>query len=103
MPPADSSRQGLLEKVLADYMERLDRGEAVDRAQLVRQHPELAEELQSYFSGGDELERLGRAVQTETLPPGGPAEATAAVTTAVEAQDQRVGDYDLLEQIGQGG
>jgi WD40 repeat protein/tRNA A-37 threonylcarbamoyl transferase component Bud32 len=98
MVPPDSSPQSLLDKVLADYMERLDRGEAVDRAQLVADHPGLAKELQSYFTGGDEVARLGRVGQSETEVPAGPVE-----TAAAEAQDRCVGDYDLLERIGQGG
>jgi len=97
MPP-DPSHQSLLERVLADYMERVDRGEEVDRDQLVGRYPDLAAELQSYFSGGDEVERLARAAETETLAPGGSADPTIS-----DAPGQCVGDYDLLERIGQGG
>jgi WD40 repeat protein/tRNA A-37 threonylcarbamoyl transferase component Bud32 len=97
MLPPDSSPQAQLEEVLANYMERLDRGEAIDRAQLIAHYPEFAEELQSYFGGGDEVERLGRADRGGTPATPGPEEAAA------EAHGQRVGDYDLLERIGQGG
>src|SRR5437763_9897968 len=58
--PPESSRQGLLEEVLGEYMQCLDRGEAVDREQLLDRHPELADELRSYFAGSDEVERLDR-------------------------------------------
>src|SRR6266540_5777188 len=58
--PPDSSRQGRLEEVLGEYMQCLDRGETVDREQLLARHPELAEELRSYFADSDEVERLGR-------------------------------------------
>jgi WD40 repeat protein/tRNA A-37 threonylcarbamoyl transferase component Bud32 len=94
----DSSSEDLLEKVLADYMERLDRGEVVDQVKLVAEHPALAKELQSYFRGGDEVARLGRDCQTATEPLLVPAD-----TATAEIQDPCVGDYDLLEQIGQGG
>ena len=52
--PPDSSRQGRLEEVLEEYMQCLDRGEAVDREQLLARHPELVEELRSYFAGSDD-------------------------------------------------
>jgi WD40 repeat protein/tRNA A-37 threonylcarbamoyl transferase component Bud32 len=92
--PPDSSPQAELEKVLADYMERLDRGEAIDRAQLLAHYPKFAAELQSYFGGADEVERLGQG--------GTPAPSEPPVVVA-ESHSQCVGDYELLEQIGQGG
>jgi WD40 repeat protein len=88
-------------------MQRLDRGEAVDREQFLARHAEWAEELRSYFAGSDEVERLGRRAEGETpalspvsavLEPGRVGEAPPAATKA-----RRVGDYELLEQIGQGG
>jgi serine/threonine-protein kinase len=101
----DSSQQDLLEKVLAEHLERLDRGEAVDQEQLLAQYPELAEELLSYFAGAEEVERLGRMGQRRAttlrscvLPASGEAESAAP-----KAQGPCLGDYDLLEQIGQGG
>src|SRR5262245_41448825 len=45
--PPDSSRRSRLEEVLGEYMQRLDRGEAVDREQFLARHPEWAEELRS--------------------------------------------------------
>ena len=45
--PSDPARKAGLEEVLADYMERLDRGEVVDRGRLLAEHPHLAGELQS--------------------------------------------------------
>jgi WD40 repeat protein/tRNA A-37 threonylcarbamoyl transferase component Bud32 len=101
MLPPDSSQPGLLERVLADYMERLDRGEAVDREQLLARYPELAEPLQSYFAAGDELERRDRPG-----PQGAPTEGQFGArfgSEAAQAPGTRVGDYELLQQIGQGG
>ena len=45
--PPGASREGLLEEVLGEYMQRLDRGEGVDREELLARHPEVAEELRS--------------------------------------------------------
>src|SRR5215207_8888869 len=98
---SEASRQALLEDVLSEYMQRLDRGEAVDREQFLARYPELAEGLRSYFAGSDELEHLGRQ------PRGGtasfPSRARPEEAPRAEDKGQRVGDYELLEQIGQGG
>jgi WD40 repeat protein/tRNA A-37 threonylcarbamoyl transferase component Bud32 len=99
---ADSARQGLLEAVLGEYMERLDRGETVDRKQLLARYPELAEELQSYFAASEEVELLGRKVRKGSLTePFAPAATESA--SLVEGKVGRFGDYELLGQIGEGG
>src|SRR5262245_54528925 len=107
LPPEPAARRGLPDEVLAEYMQRLDRGEAVDRQQFLARHPELAEELRSYFAGSDEVERLGQqgrkgsptVVIARARPESGPPEEPRTA----EDPARRVGDYELLEQIGQGG
>jgi WD40 repeat protein/tRNA A-37 threonylcarbamoyl transferase component Bud32 len=93
-------------------MERLDRGEAVDREQFLAQYPELAKELQSYFAFGDEVEQFGRPALSTPARSGlsdthpmlkGPVGDAAKATLAEEAPGSCVGDYELLERIGQGG
>jgi WD40 repeat protein/tRNA A-37 threonylcarbamoyl transferase component Bud32 len=108
-PPStpDSSRQTPLEEVLEQYMRRLDRGEVVDRDLLFARHPELADQLKSYFAGSDEVERLSRQARGEAQAPP-PSRALPDTCGHEEApaetgEVRRVGDYDLLEQIGQGG
>jgi WD40 repeat protein/serine/threonine protein kinase len=93
LPPDSSSPQSLPAEVLAEYMDQLDRGEAVDREQFLARHSEWAEELRSYFAGSDEVERLRRSVRRERVGGATPADGKA----------RRVGDYELLEQIGRGG
>jgi WD40 repeat protein len=105
--PPDPSRSGLLEEVLGDYLQRLDRGEAVDREQFIARHPECAEELRSYFAASDEVEQLGRRTERGKSP----LPLTCVLPEAIpveeglrpEGEARRVGDYELLEQIGQGG
>jgi tRNA A-37 threonylcarbamoyl transferase component Bud32 len=105
MPPssdADSDRQHLLEEVLGDYMQRLDRGESVNRERVFAQHPELADELRSYFAAVDDVEQLGR--QARAQPATEPLSLTAPREPPMARDSFRcVGDYDLLEQIGEGG
>jgi WD40 repeat protein/tRNA A-37 threonylcarbamoyl transferase component Bud32 len=96
----------LLEEVLEEYMRRRDRGEAVDRQQLLARHPELAEDLRSYFAGSDEVERLGRQARgeaPESSPPHAPPTTCGLEAPASAPCPRRVGDYELLEPIGQGG
>jgi WD40 repeat protein/serine/threonine protein kinase len=105
--PPGPSRPTLLEEVLGEYMQRLDRGEAVDREQFLARHPECAEELRSYFASSDEVERLSRRAEGDrpAEPPTCPLPEAVPVGGApgTEGKARRVGDYELLEQIGQGG
>src|SRR5262249_24308891 len=100
--PAGPARPGQLEEVLGEYRQRLDRGEAVDREQFLARHPELAEELRSYFADSDELERIAR--QAGGAPPTGPYYPTRPEKAPAAVRQARwVGDYELLGQIGEGG
>ncbi|HEY7422811.1 MAG TPA: serine/threonine-protein kinase [Gemmataceae bacterium] len=105
--PSDSSQQGLLEEVLEDYMQRLDRGEVVDREQFLARHPGLIDELRSYFAGSDEVERLAKPARREPLAfshsPTQPETSGPEGTLLAHSEVRRVGDYELLEQIGRGG
>jgi WD40 repeat protein/tRNA A-37 threonylcarbamoyl transferase component Bud32 len=103
----DSLRKGLLEEVLEEYMRRIDRGEVVDRDQFLARHPEVAAELRSYFAGTDEVERLRQLPECGTpasLPSGGlPQTCGLEEFRPGSGEGRRVGDYELLEQIGYGG
>src|SRR5439155_23518114 len=93
--PPDSSRPGLLEEVLGEYMQCLDRGEAVDREQLLARHPELAEELRSYFAGSDEVDRLrqqaGGGPPTDLLSRARTGPGPAEPGPSAEGRVRRVG------------
>jgi WD40 repeat protein/tRNA A-37 threonylcarbamoyl transferase component Bud32 len=100
--PSDAARKAPLEEVLADYMQRLDRGEVIDRGLLLAEYPHLAGELQSYFADSDAVALLRRSAQTLSpktisLTPG------AAPPAAPGAAVRSVGDYELLEEIARGG
>ncbi|HZY87505.1 MAG TPA: serine/threonine-protein kinase, partial [Gemmataceae bacterium] len=111
--PPGASHEGLLDEVLGEYMQRLDRGEGVGREELLARHPELAAELRSYFAGCDEVERIGqftgparqRREETPALPPPRALPQTCGTGNAAPTDREvcYVGDYELLEQIGQGG
>src|SRR4051794_14487998 len=102
--PPGGSHEGLLEEVLGEYMQRLDRGEGVDREELLARHPELAEELLSYFAGCDEVERLGQLTgagrqpggETPALPHPRGLPQTCGVERVAPADREacHVGDYE---------
>src|SRR5262245_59003526 len=95
--PGESQRQAKLDAALADYMERADRGEAIDRESFIAQHPDLAEDLRSYFRGSDEFERMVGAIPSTAEY--GPPESLHDLGTLV----RYFGDYELLEEIARGG
>jgi WD40 repeat protein/tRNA A-37 threonylcarbamoyl transferase component Bud32 len=88
-------------------MRRLDRGEVVDRDQFLARHPEFADELRSYFAGTDAVEQLRQPQerQTPVSPPYGGLPQTCGLDEFPpgSGEGHRVGDYELLEQIGYGG
>jgi hypothetical protein len=121
---------GPLEQILADYLKRVEAGGAVDREALVRQHPDLADELRAFFADDEHLTRLaadvaddlGRApakmpreMPTIDPSPGRATGASDALTfDSVAAAPSRprtsgkekvgyFGDYELLSEIARGG
>src|SRR5260370_15932011 len=104
--PSSSSPRSVPAEVLEEYMQRLDRGEPVDRELFLARHSEWAEELRSYFAGSDEVGRIGRRAEGEkpALPPmcALPESGRVGEAPPAEAKARRVGDYELLGQIGQG-
>ena len=102
----DPGRAGL-EQALADYMERVDRGEPVDRDRFLAEHPEFAGDLSAYFEASDDLLRLtfpdrhGDWASTTGLT----WEAAPAAVVGPRRGDRvrYFGDYELLEEIARGG
>jgi hypothetical protein len=68
--PSESLRQARLDEVLAEYMDRVDAGEVVDRATVLAAHPDLAEDLRAYFEASDEVRRLADSGPGSTPPSG---------------------------------
>jgi len=47
-----------VEAALRDYLERVDRGEAVDRKEFLSRHAEIADQLRSFIAAEDEVRKL---------------------------------------------
>src|SRR5579863_5867640 len=56
--PPDEQRQQAADSVVGEYLRRVEAGEAVDRGELLRKHPELADILGAYFESVDSMERM---------------------------------------------
>jgi tetratricopeptide (TPR) repeat protein len=89
-----------LDAALADFMERLDRGEAVDREQFLREYPGVADELRAYFRDCDAV--LGRTGPVATVVTGAGSSADDS-RPPVAAGPGRPFDYELQEEIAHGG
>ena len=97
-------REGRLDRLVVAYHDALDRGESPDPAAWVASHPDLAPDLESYFH---DLGTLGLLTPPPVASEPGPDpdETVASVAGGSGADDpgQRVGDYVILERLGQGG
>jgi hypothetical protein len=74
-----------VDEVLAEYFRRVDSGEAVDREEFLRSHPEAAGALRSYFDGAEMVERLAGRESAEASggrqPPGAVRQSLGSAET----------------------
>ena len=110
-PNAQSGGEALLDEVLGLYLAAADSGIAPEREELLARHPELRAELEAFFASQDRVVRLTAPLR---LLGGLASHETGGTTTTPPAH--RVADspaapvslgpfsnYELLEEIGQGG
>ncbi len=86
-----------LARILAEATDPAGAGRPPDLEALVRQHPDLAEELRSLWPAILIANELGKEPATESVMPG-----SRAVPAAAEPL-RSFGDYELLEELGRGG
>src|SRR5262245_20386124 len=106
--PTDGSRQARFDEVLAEYMERVDRGEDVNRDYFLAMHAELAQELHSYFEANDEVQQLAdpaRIIPGANLGAlaGTPRPEDTLLLLGTPGALRSFGEYELLEEIARGG
>jgi serine/threonine protein kinase/WD40 repeat protein/tetratricopeptide (TPR) repeat protein len=95
MPSSDSSRDVVLERLAAEFVERHRNGEHPPLSEYTARHPELAADIRELFPA---------LVQIEKLKP--PTEATGEFEQprpAAATKLERLGDYRILREVGRGG
>jgi serine/threonine-protein kinase len=114
-----------LNQIITSYLKALEAESAPDRDELFKLHPDLADDLKSFFVKHDRTkEAAGAEFDAPTMPPSGqPAEetsiqaqnppsedATLPLSESQVANAQQVGsnfryfgDFELLEEIARGG
>jgi serine/threonine protein kinase len=113
-PKESASREQQLQEVLVACVEAAEKGQAVDRQELLARYPEFASELAEFFAGRERIEQLAeplRAVAPDVAVPVTCDAAAATLPPTPEAADGPVpgttiryfGDYELLAKIAEGG
>ncbi len=105
----DRSEQ--LDRAIADYLRRRDRGEFVQRERFLQSHKSLSPELGEFLSDLEYLQHLiDQSPQfhdssEETLPRTAVRSSFIRLDTPHGDSDQQYqfGDYDLLQELGRGG
>lgn len=96
--PSSSDDEQILE-ILDRLTAKVQVGEPVDLASVIADHPDMADEIRSLWATIAVAEQFG-------LPPleDDPEESLAQDTEAAETfAGKRIGDYELIEEIGRGG
>ena len=96
-PLNDSVCDGPLDRVIAAYLDALQAGQAPDREELLRRHPQWARELQSFFADHDRVQALAGQVLAPVTPSGAAAPPSGGTPV------QRWGEFELLEEVARGG
>ncbi|MFO0871938.1 MAG: serine/threonine-protein kinase [Pirellulales bacterium] len=97
--PAD--RDARVEQVLADYLHAADAGAPIDQRRLIELHPDLADELRSFFANRAAMERLVEPLRPTVDTPTLAVDATTSARPG--AKVRYFGDYEVLEEIARGG
>src|SRR5438105_12956865 len=94
-----SERDQRLEQVLAEYVRSVDAGQPLARETLLAEHPDLADDLRSFFRNRSAVEKLAE-------PLAAAAEMATIGLDAATTPDPNVvryfGDYELLAEIARG-
>jgi serine/threonine protein kinase/tetratricopeptide (TPR) repeat protein len=95
MPSSDSSRDVVLERLAAEFVERHRNGEHPPLSEYTNRYPDLAADICELFPA---------LVQIENLKP--PADATGEFqppATPAATKLERLGEYRILREVGRGG
>jgi WD40 repeat protein/tetratricopeptide (TPR) repeat protein len=99
-----AERKTSVQAILLSYLKAVDAGRAIDRQELLRLHPDHAEELAAFFAEEERLKQLAASMRSEK-PTEAPtlAPRPTASTNGPRETVRSFGDYELLEEIARGG
>src|SRR5580700_4001742 len=106
MADTHDSRENQLLQILHEYLQAVDAGRQPDREELLKQHPDFADDLAAFFAEQAKLEEIALApVQTvDAVPLNERADSSLLAARPAEGVGTVVaGRYKLLQQIGEGG
>ena len=86
------SREERINEVLAEYMRRVDSGEDVDQLRFVDEHPDVADELRSYFAMSQVVHKMAGPMVGESIGEWVPAARRGTVAPS-RSNDQTVSVY----------
>ena len=113
VPPSD-----LLDAAVAEFFGAAERGQALDREELLRRFGEVSDELIQFFADHDRMTRLATPVRAvlidssravsaaeETIPFPSPTDlpAIASAESSRSVVGFRLGEYEILSELGRGG
>jgi eukaryotic-like serine/threonine-protein kinase len=110
----EPSQSPTLLSILQAYLEAVDRGQKPDQEELLRRHPDLADDLREFFADQEKMDRFAESLHEAQV-----VDVTIGAARSVEesslsetgdgkdekspARIRYVGDYELLEEIARGG
>jgi tRNA A-37 threonylcarbamoyl transferase component Bud32 len=103
---ADTAREERVNEIIAAHLRAVQLGQAPDRLELLRHHPDLAAELTAFFADQDQFNRLASALRNLVPHPGSTTSHASAPASAVLGPGANVGyfgDYEVLGEIARGG
>ena len=112
------SKDPRVEAALREFLERVDRGEPVDREEFLARHALIADQLQSAITAGEEVRRLAQAETPpdsahdstksfaahgqETVVPQSVGKRAAEAETGVAGLAGQFGRYRIIRALGKG-
>ena len=100
------SSEQRLEKVLEAWYRAVEAGRRPEDEELIRLHPDLADELRSFLADKQVFEAAAAPLTPPRPKPADPNAVTLGqqdTSLTAPARMRYVGDYELLEEIGRGG
>jgi WD40 repeat protein/tRNA A-37 threonylcarbamoyl transferase component Bud32 len=99
----EQAREERLQAALHAYLQAADAGRPADREALLREHPDLSEELSAFFADEQRLDRLAASVAPGRRPTGAGPDTLPQFDGVAPACPCSFADYELLGEVARGG